>query len=432
LNPFLFLAVATLVFTEPSPTIEWNPPEAASDAFQFSSIPAPSAVDAANDAVVSQLASTSSSGSGGLKALTDGVVQFDDDEPEASFFLRPSVRSDRILFEFPGPIPIQAIQSYSWHSNERAPQVYKVYGDGGQKELPASKESKEDLAGLGWTLIASVDTRSKDHETGGQYAARIAAAEGKDLGQHQRLIFDISRTNEDDRFSQTFFSEIDVLDGHDRPAAKPSGPKRDVLDVPGGYRIAFEAEETPELQGWIESTLKPVCAEWYPKIIEKLPSDGFHPPKQFRIRFEKDMDGVAYYDGRGVHCAGKWFEQNRNGEGPGAVVHEMVHVVQQYHRAKGNENNPGWLVEGLADQIRWFQYEPENKRPRKPNPKKAKYTDAYQVTAGFLNWLVENGHPDLIRQLNTIMREGKYSDSTWNDVAGKSVDDLWDEYVKTL
>jgi len=56
------------------------------------------------------------------------------------------------------------------------------------------------------------------------------------------------------------------------------------------------------------------------------------------------------------------------------------------YRGRGN---PGWLVEGIADYIRWFKSEPESQRPR-PNPAKAKYTDSYRTTAAFLNYVEEN------------------------------------------
>ena len=60
----------------------------------------------------------------------------------------------------------------------------------------------------------------------------------------------------------------------------------------------------------------------------------------------------------------KWFRANLQGEAIGSVVHELVHVVQEYGRAR-RENpeatrSPGWLVEGLADYIRWFLYEPQS------------------------------------------------------------------------
>jgi hypothetical protein len=58
----------------------------------------------------------------------------------------------------------------------------------------------------------------------------------------------------------------------------------------------------------------------------------------------------------------------------------LAHVVQQY-KTRGN---PSWLVEGIADYMRWFHFEPPTHRPKLRNPVTAKYTDSYQTTAGFL------------------------------------------------
>jgi hypothetical protein len=86
----------------------------------------------------------------------------------------------------------------------------------------------------------------------------------------------------------------------------------------------------------------------------------------------------------------------------------MVHIVQQYRRARGGNRNPGWMVEGLADYIRWFLYEPENLRPR-PNPARANYDDSYRTTAAFLAYVKETHDKEIIKKFNAAMRGGKYS-----------------------
>ncbi len=183
----------------------------------------------------------------------------------------------------------------------------------------------------------------------------------------------------------------------------------------------------PEFKQWIETKLNPTLAEWYPRIVESLPSEGFSAPERVLVTFRRDMRGVAATGGGRVSCAGEWFSRNLEGEAPGAVVHELVHVVQRY-RSRGN---PGWLVEGVADYIRWFQYEPPSKRPR-PNPDRAKYTDSYRTTGAFLNYVVENHDKDFIVKINAAMREGRYTPELWKEFTGKTVDELWEAYIKTL
>jgi hypothetical protein len=69
-------------------------------------------------------------------------------------------------------------------------------------------------------------------------------------------------------------------------------------------------------------------------------------------------------------------------------------------------------------------------RPR--NPDKAKYSDSYRTTAGFLHFVVENHDKQIVAKLNAAMRVGKYGDVLWRESTGKTVDELWREYVATL
>jgi Peptidase of plants and bacteria len=191
-------------------------------------------------------------------------------------------------------------------------------------------------------------------------------------------------------------------------------------------KIVIDYAQTPELKDWVETRLRPTLETWYPKIVQSLPSEGYSAPKRFTVTFDKDMDCVAYTAGTKVVCAGRWFKQNLDGEAAGAVVHEMVHVVQQYHG-----RNPGWLVEGVADYIRWFKYEPADQRPR-PDPKNAKYTDSYRTTAAFLEYVAANHDHEFVVKMNAAMREDRYTPDLWKVYTGKTVDELWSLYVQTL
>jgi hypothetical protein len=205
----------------------------------------------------------------------------------------------------------------------------------------------------------------------------------------------------------------------------------DVLKIEGKYEIAFDTSQAPELKPWVDEKLKPICAKWYPKIVDLLPSDNYAAPERFSIVFESDMRGVAYTSGRRIVCSASWMQDNLDGEAAGAVVHEMVHVVQQYGRARGGNRNPGWLVEGVADYIRWFLYEPKDLRPR-PDPVRANYTDSYRTTAAFLNYVMEYKDKEIVRKLNAAMRQGEYADDLWTKHAANTAEGLWAEYVETL
>jgi hypothetical protein len=106
----------------------------------------------------------------------------------------------------------------------------------------------------------------------------------------------------------------------------------------------------------------------------------------------------------------------------------LVHVVQQY-KTRGN---PGWLVEGIADYMRWFHFEPPAHRPKLRNPAKAKYTDSYRTTAGFLEYVAKNHDHELVVKLNAAMRQGRYHRDLWKEYTGMTVQELWNEYVQSL
>lgn len=406
----------------------------ATAAFKFKDVPAPSATDAANQAKFSLLAGRRDGNGAQIRCLNDGKLPTQPDEPGANFFFAAGSDGGRLLIDLGANVDVKQINAYSWHPTTRGSQVFKLYAaaDGGAGFDPKVAR-RGDPAAPAWQHVADVDTRDANQPTGGQYAVSVADPEGGVLTKSRYLLLIVSPTESDDGFGHTFFSEIDVIDGKDHPpAAAPAPAKPEVLEVADGkYQIEFDCSDVPEIKPWVDEKLKPVCAEWYPKIVELLPSEGYEAPRKFSITFHSDMDGVAYTSGKEVHCAAPWFLANLHGEAAGAVVHEMVHVVQQYGRARGGQRNPGWLVEGLADYIRWFLYEPKNLRP-KVDPQRAKYTDSYRTTGAFLDFVVEKHDANAVKKLNAAMREGKFRDALWQEYTGKTADDLWAEYVKTL
>ena len=189
------------------------------------------------------------------------------------------------------------------------------------------------------------------------------------------------------------------------------------------FEFTLDTSQSPDLKDWADK-LRPEIEKWYPRIWRYLPSDGYAAPKKFTITFKK-MDGVAYTSGTDVVCAEAWFKAHPDDQG--AVIHELVHVVQQYKHS----GNPGWLVEGIADYIRWFKYEPPAKYPR-PNPARAHYNDSYRTTAAFLEFVATNYEHEIAVQMSEAMREGRYKTELWTEYTGKAPEELWAEYVKTL
>lgn len=443
-NTIALLAVPILASAEIKITVEHNGNDKASAAFRFKTIASPSRKDAANGKKVVIVSGERDDNGGDTDKLTDGKVPQEEDQPADNFFFNAGTAGGMLGLDLEKDIEIKQINTYSWHPSTRGPQVYKLYGAAGDgKSWPRENPQK-----AGWKLLANVDTRNKaGGEGGGQYAVSISDSEGK-LGRYRYLLFDVSRTEVDDDFGNTFYSEIDVIDAAaSADAASTAGDsetsgKHVEIEIAGGkYHATVDTTEAPDLTAWAETNVIPMVKEWYPKLVEMLPSQGYEAPKEFSIYFSDRMRGVAATGGTRIRCAGPWFRSNLQGEALGAVFHEVVHVVQQYgsaRRANPDQGRrarpPGWLTEGIPDYIRWYKFEPERHGAEitQRNFPRAKYDGSYRITANFLNWASEKYEKNLAVKLNAAIREGKYSEDLWKDYTGHSVQELDEEWRKGL
>jgi hypothetical protein len=189
-------------------------------------------------------------------------------------------------------------------------------------------------------------------------------------------------------------------------------------------RVTSDTSQTPELADWGRRAGE-LCAQWYPKIVLLLPSEGFTPPEKVELRFIRDMRGVAATSRDVIRISGNYVNGHKNDFG--MVIHELTHVVQSYHR----RGNPGWLVEGVADYIRLTHFEPHARRPR-IDPDKASYRDAYKTTAIFLEWAEKKCDHALVGTLNSAMRDGTFDLDLFKTRTGKTVDELWQEFADSL
>jgi len=216
-------------------------------------------------------------------------------------------------------------------------------------------------------------------------------------------------------------------------ADEPSSPPPFVFKTSDGKcEITIDTAAAPDLTEWANHKVAPTLAEWYPKIAAMLASDGFSAPAHCEITLEPGR-GVAATSGGHITANSKWLKTEIDGGATGALIHETVHVIQDY----GDNGAPGWLVEGVADYIRFFKFEPEKHGAdlvwmRKQRHLSPRYNASYRVTANFLNWVTENYDKDIVPKLNAAMREGNYSSDLWEKNTGKSVQVLGEEWKKTV
>jgi hypothetical protein len=133
---------------------------------------------------------------------------------------------------------------------------------------------------------------------------------------------------------------------------------------------------------------------------------------------------VAAAGGGRIVGSVKYFKDHPNDMG--AMVHETSHIVQRYR----SRNNPGWLVEGVSDYVRFFKFEPG--KLGRIDPKRAHYDGSYRTTAAFLAYVTDKYDKHLVQKLNAMMREGKYTKDAFKQLTGKTETELDEEWRATL
>lgn len=198
-------------------------------------------------------------------------------------------------------------------------------------------------------------------------------------------------------------------------AAKKETPPTIELDV-------SDVADLPEVVRWAEES-KSLCEKWFPIVCRFLATDEWKSPKEIKLIFKRELKVPAFASGSTIHISAKWIQEHSDDFG--CVIHELTHVIQAYPNSR---NKPGWLVEGIADYIRFWKYEPEVPRPR-IDREKASYRDSYRTTAAFLAWISWKYDKRIVPRLDSALRQGMYSDAIFGDVTGRSLDALWEEFV---
>jgi hypothetical protein len=192
------------------------------------------------------------------------------------------------------------------------------------------------------------------------------------------------------------------------------------------YPVEFVVDVTdaPEMKSWADKVAR-LCEAWYPRINEELRTDGYKPPTVITMSLKSSYNGVAMAGGGRITGSVKFFKAHP--DDLGAMIHETCHIVQRYR----SRNNPGWLVEGVADYVRFFKYEPPNKIGP-IDAENAHYDNSYRVTARFLAYLTKKYDKEIVLKLNKLMREGNYKEEVFKELTGKDLKALDEEWRATL
>jgi len=177
----------------------------------YDKVPAPSADDAATTAQFSSVGGVPVQPSNSADRLRDGHIQTSPDDPQNSFFYEVGTVEGRLRIDLTRTVEIQRVNTYSWHKDDRAAQVYVLYGSAGDNPgFEAAPALGTDPVKRGWVRLAVVDTRHLGR--GGRHAVSVSRNDAAPLGKFRYLLFEIFPTETRDRFGHTFFGEIDVIE----------------------------------------------------------------------------------------------------------------------------------------------------------------------------------------------------------------------------
>jgi hypothetical protein len=128
---------------------------------------------------------------------------------------------------------------------------------------------------------------------------------------------------------------------------------------------------------------------------------------------------AAWTNGRTVTLGARWFREHP--DDAGGCLHEFTHAIMHAPAREGTS----WLIEGIADYVRdvlgfdaewtFAHHEPGGA------------TAGYQTTAHFLLWL-EGRAPGTVREIARRLGEGRYDDGAFDELAGRSLTELVDDY----
>jgi hypothetical protein len=210
--------MGSLARAEVKVTVDRNEGDKATADFKFKTVPSPAKTSVATKAKFTIVDGEKAGASAELDALNDGKLPDQEDQPDANFFFEDDTEGGRIAIDLGKVMDVGEFNSYSWHPNTRGAQVYTLYGsDGTAKDFNAAPKNDVNPEKAGWKMITKVDTRSKTGEPGGQYGVSITNTDGT-LGKFRYLLMVVSRTESDDTFGNTFYSEITIAE------AKPAAP----------------------------------------------------------------------------------------------------------------------------------------------------------------------------------------------------------------
>ncbi len=200
--------------------------------------------------------------------------------------------------------------------------------------------------------------------------------------------------------------------------------------------VTIDTSNFPDGANW-GALARDLIHTWYPRICELLSTDSrdpltntphgaaFNARSTIHVVLEPKLDVPAYTAGNSIHVNGPWITSHPDDSG--LLIHELAHVIQRY---PARPTTPSWLIEGIADYVRWWRYEPElaATAERTRIDARSNYTDSYRTTAMWLAWCSRKHDMRLVPALDLALRNGEDPQPVFERVCGKDAAALWAEF----
>lgn len=188
-----------------------------------------------------------------------------------------------------------------------------------------------------------------------------------------------------------------------------------------GYTLNFSNNDAT-IDSALQERMVKTFFEVYPKLAKEY---NKNTDKVVYMKIDTTYKGVAATGNAHVRISNKWMHQHP--EDIDVITHEVMHIVQNY----GNSVGPGWLTEGIADYARnqFGVNNPAAKWSLGEYKTGQSYTNSYRITARFLLWIETKVKKGIVKELDKEMRDHTYTDAVWANQTGKTLDELWKDYI---
>jgi hypothetical protein len=198
--------------------------------------------------------------------------------------------------------------------------------------------------------------------------------------------------------------------------------------------------EAPQLKDLAERA-RQVGNTMYPEVCALLGDGGEDFPRHFDVEFKRRLPKGNAADapiGR-IRLNAQYADEFRRkaGQFEQVVIHELTHVAQRYWQPivgrwlSYSHDPPTYWVEGIADYVSFKLGGTNGWRCAHCDFLYPDYRNGYSCAGAFLLHLERTYNSNIVRQLNTRLRHGGYSEAFFLNATGKELPELWAEFRQT-